>query len=149
MEEMERIESEGHNDRTDSRDRDLERGEGAMVFVEALGNPVTLYNGFLSLGAMAFVAITNIGYLSPSSSSAAMAFVVNPYCVAAMPEEIRKGFLKKVLGIVSSQLLYLMLIILLFRYLWVEDVKTTVITAANQSLIDASGGELGQVQTTD
>ena len=55
-----------------------------------------------------------------------MAFVVNPYCVAAMPEEIRKGFLKKVLGIVSSQLLYLMLIILLFRYVWVDDVKTTV-----------------------
>ena len=57
-----------------------------------------------------------------------MAFVVNPYCVAAMPEEIRKGFLKKVLGIVSSQLLYLMLIILLFRYVWVDDVKTTVRT---------------------
>ena len=26
-------------------------------------------------------------------------YIINPLCVAAMPEEIRKGFLKKVFGI--------------------------------------------------
>ena len=79
MEEMERIESDGHNDRTDSRDRDLEGGEGALygvfvgiVFVGIGRQPC--YNGYMVM------SIYYNGFLTLTyRSSVAMALVPNPY----------------------------------------------------------------------
>ena len=43
-------------------------------------------------------------------------YVINPYCVAAMPEPIRKAFVTKVLGIVAFQILLMVAIICIIKY---------------------------------
>ena len=43
-------------------------------------------------------------------------YVINPYCVAAMPEPIRKAFVTKVLGIVSFQMMLMVSIICIIKY---------------------------------
>jgi hypothetical protein len=43
-------------------------------------------------------------------------YVINPYCVAAMPEPIRKAFVTKVLGIVAFQMLLMVAIICVIKY---------------------------------
>jgi hypothetical protein len=43
-------------------------------------------------------------------------YVINPFCVAGMPEEIRLGFLKKVFGIMAVQQFFLFLTISLVKF---------------------------------
>ena len=43
-------------------------------------------------------------------------FIINPYCVASMPEPIRKAFVIKVCGIVLSQMLLMVTVICIIKY---------------------------------
>ena len=43
-------------------------------------------------------------------------FIINPYCVASMPEPIRKAFVLKVCGIVLSQMLLMITVICIIKY---------------------------------
>jgi hypothetical protein len=43
-------------------------------------------------------------------------FIINPYCVASMPEPIRKAFVIKVCGIVLTQMLLMVTIICIIKY---------------------------------
>lgn len=43
-------------------------------------------------------------------------FIINPYCVASMPEPIRKAFVIKVCGIVLSQMLLMVAVICIIKY---------------------------------
>ena len=70
-------------------------------------------------------------------------FVINPYCVASMPEDIRKGFLRKVFGIVTSQLLIMLTVMLIFTKVLVARGSSVVAVAPNATLFRESEGALG------
>ena len=49
-------------------------------------------------------------------SATAGDFFINPFCVAAMPEEIRTGFVRKVFGIITVQMVILLSTIMILKY---------------------------------
>ena len=48
-------------------------------------------------------------------------WIMNPYCVASMPEDIRRGFLRKVFGIVLIQLVLMAICISVIKYSGLGD----------------------------